>query len=270
MNLQAHADTVTVVPMSLPFPVAPTGIPYVTSAQMREVDRAMIDDFGITLLQMMENAGRNLADVVIHTVLDGEGHRKKVVVAAGPGGNGGGGLVAARHLHNRGCQVSVVLTAHEKRFSDAVHHQLNILRNSGVVVERVEQSETGELSKTVDEADVIIDALFGYSLIGSPREPAASLICVMNESTTPVVSNDIPTGIDATTGTIYEPAVHATATLTIALPKTGLRFSRARQLAGDLYLGDIAVPPELYLVVLDISVPAIFGASHVVKMPETD
>ena len=234
---------------------------------MREVDRAMIDDFGITLLQMMENAGRNLADVVIHAVLRGLLHGKRVVVAAGPGGNGGGGLVAARHLHNRGCEVSVVLAAREDRVSGAVRHQLNILRSSGV---SIEPAETGEKNESIGQADVIIDALFGYSLSGSPREPAASLIRVVNESAAPVVSNDIPTGIDATTGTVYEPAIRATATVTIALPKTGLLPSDARRMTGDLYLGDISVPPELYLAVLDISVPTIFAASQVVKMPEPD
>ena len=237
---------------------------------MREVDRAMIDDFGITLLQMMENAGRNLADVVIHTVLAGLGggpHGKRVVVAAGPGGNSGGGLVAARNLHNRGCEVLVVLAAQEDRVSDAVRHQLNILRSSGVLIE---PAETGEKNESIGQADVIIDALFGYSLNGAPREPAASLIRTINESGIPVVSNDIPTGIDATTGTVHHPAIRATATVTIALPKTGLLPADARRMTGVLYLGDISVPPELYLAVLDISVPTIFAASQVVKMPEPD
>lgn len=230
----------------------------------------MIDDFGITLLQMMENAGRNLADVVIHTVLAGLGggpRGRRIVVAAGPGGNSGGGLVAARHLHNRGCEVSVVLAANEDRVSGAVRHQLNILRSSGV---SIEPAETGETNRSVGEADAIIDALFGYSLSGSPRDPAASLIRVVNKSGAPVVSNDIPTGIDATTGTVHEPAIRATATVTIALPKTGLLASYARRLAGDLYLGDISVPPELYEAVLDVSVPAIFDTSQIVKMPDRD
>ena len=256
--------------MDRSFPTAPTGIPFITTAQMIEVDRAMIDDFGITLLQMMENAGRNLADVVLGTVLAGLGggpQGRRVVVAAGPGGNSGGGLVAARHLHNRGCEVSVVLAAQEDRVSDAVRHQLNILRNSGV---SIEPAETGEISGSLGRADVIIDALFGYSLSGSPRDPAASLIRVTNESGAPVVSNDIPTGIDATTGTVYEPAIRATATVTIALPKTGLLSSDARRLTGDLYLGDISVPPELYEAALDITVPAIFAAGQVVKMPASD
>lgn len=253
--------------MSDLFPVAPHDVPHVTAAQMREVDRAMIDDFGVTLLQMMENAGRNLAEVVVHIVLGGESRGKRVVVAAGPGGNGGGGLVAARHLHNRGCGVSVILGGDEERVTDSVRHQLNILRNSGV---SVESAETGEQNKSIGETDVIIDALFGYSLSGSPRDPAASLIRAINESGVPVVSNDIPSGVDSTSGAVHEPAIRAIATVTIALPKTGLLATDAGQLAGVLYLGDISVPPQLYERVLGIPVPPIFATGHVVKLAASD
>jgi NAD(P)H-hydrate epimerase len=72
------------------------------------------------------------------------------------------------------------------------------------------------------------------------------LIRQINESETPVTSNDIPSGIDATSGEVYDPAVKATATVTIALPKTGLRNSEASRLICDLYLGDISVPAEFY------------------------
>jgi len=255
--------------MKQQFPTAPPGIPYITTAQMIEVDRAMIDDFGITLLQMMENAGRNVAEVVTNGVIPGSGgpdspagarRDRRIVVAAGPGGNGGGGLVAARHLHNRGYDVSVLLAADEARVIDAVRHQLHILRSSGVAVVPAGGSD-------LNDADLVIDALFGYSLDGPPREPAATLIRAMNGSGLPVVSNDIPTGLDATTGSIHEPAVRAVATVTIALPKTGLAPPGARQLAGDLYLGDISVPPELYEAALDLRVPTIFTTSPVVKMP---
>ena len=115
---------------------------------------------------------------------------------------------------------------------------------------------------------MVIDALFGYSLAGSPRDPAASLIRAINESGVPVVSNDIPTGIDATTGTVYAPAIRASATVTIALPKTGLVSADARRLTGDLYLGDIAVPPELYRAAMGITVPVIFASGPIVKMPD--
>ena len=79
-------------------------VPAVSTAQMREVDRSMPEDFGIDLARMMENAGRNLADLGQALVTP-----RTAIVLAGPGGNGGGGLAAARHLHNRGVTVSVML-----------------------------------------------------------------------------------------------------------------------------------------------------------------
>ncbi len=151
------------------------------------------------------------------------------------------------------------MAADEGRASDAVRHQLNILRSSGV---SVDTWEGGVLAGT----DVIVDAIFGYSLDGPMREPAASLVQAINESGAPVVSNDIPTGIDATSGAIHEPAIHATATVTIALPKTGLLPDGARLLTGDLYLGDISVPSGLYERSLGIAVAKIFAESQIVKI----
>ena len=229
----------------------------------------MIDDFGITLLQMMENAGRNLAEVVVRTVLAGQPGGMRVLVAAGPGGNGGGGLVAARHLHNRGCEVSVVLAAEEERVTNAVRQQLRSLRASGISVKTVKTGDSTDHG-AIDDADVIIDALLGYSLDGPPRGSAASLVRTINDSGVPVVANDIPSGIDSTTGIAYDPAIDAAATVTIALPKTGMRSDDARRLVGDLYLGDIAVPPGLYERSLGISVSPIFTEGQVVKIPATD
>lgn len=102
-------------------------VPAVTAAQMREVDRAMTEDFGIELVQMMENAGRNLADLAWTRYRPGT-----VVVLAGPGGNGGGGLAAARHLLNRGADVTVVLSKGE--LAPVPAHQLAIARRMGIPV----------------------------------------------------------------------------------------------------------------------------------------
>ncbi len=85
-------------------------IPTVTTEQMREVDRAMVEDYGIDLLQMMENAGRNLAALARRRFLDGDVAGRRVIVLAGSGGNGGGGMVAARYLHNWGAEIDVLTT----------------------------------------------------------------------------------------------------------------------------------------------------------------
>jgi hypothetical protein len=125
--------------------------PELTAAQMREVDRIMIEELGIDLLQMMELAGAHLADLAVRMV----GPRTATVLA-GTGGNGGGGLVAARHLANRGVRAAVTL-AGSPAAGTVTAHQLDILGRIGVPV-----------VKDPPGADVVLDALIGYSLRGDP------------------------------------------------------------------------------------------------------
>ncbi len=206
---------------------------------MREVDRAMIEDFHISLLQMMENAGRNLAVLARERFFEGEPAGKKVIVLAGSGGNGGGGLAGGRHLANAGADVEVILAAPRERFTEAPASQLEVFERSDVPISEF-------VGEDLPEADLLIDAVFGYSMRGDPREPSSQLIDAANSHPTPIISNDIPSGIEATSGRVGSPSISADATLTIALPKTGLREGAAREQVGELYLGDIAVPPELY------------------------
>jgi len=103
-------------------------VPAVTADQMREVDRIAVEEFGLGILQMMENAGRNLAENVLD-MLDGD--RGEVAILAGSGGNGGGGLCCARHLHNRGFTVWVVLSK-AAALTGAARNQLQILQAAGL------------------------------------------------------------------------------------------------------------------------------------------
>lgn len=203
-------------------------IPALTEQQMREVDRIMVDDLGIELMQMMENAGRNLAALALRRFKPGS-----VIVLAGPGGNGGGGLVAARHLANRGVVVYVALSRQADEFGGVPAHQLAILERMQVPI--MVGSTTG--------AELIIDALIGYSLRGDPRGDTRDLIDWANQSGSPVLSLDTPSGLNVTTGEAANPCVSATATMTLALPKVGLL--EATQV-GELWLADISVPPSVY------------------------
>ncbi len=111
------------------WPDAPRPLPTVDRAQMEEIDRIMVDDLGIELLQMMENAGANLARLARERFSPSH-----VLVAAGTGGNGGGGLVAARHLHNAGITVSVVTTRPSDAYRGVPAHQLGIVERMGLTV----------------------------------------------------------------------------------------------------------------------------------------
>jgi NAD(P)H-hydrate epimerase len=233
-------------------------IPSVTESQMREVDRIAVEDFGLGILQMMENAGRNLASLALRIAKGNQAaHRDlKFVIAAGTGGNGGGGLCAARHLHNRGFSVALLLTKPVESYSGPAGVQLNILRNAGLVPSPPEQ-----INEELSSANIILDALIGYSLIGAPGGRTKKLIEAINASGKPVLSLDLPSGLDATTGKTPGAVVSASATLTLALPKPGL----VDLIAGELYLADIGIPPEVYAP-LGIYLTPFFGPKYIVQL----
>jgi NAD(P)H-hydrate epimerase len=219
---------------------------WLTADQMREVDRLTIDRFGVDLTRMMENAGHSLAELAISLA-----RPSSVVVLAGGGGNGGGGLVAARHLANRGVAVEVVLASPDQ-MTPVPAAQLAILTRMGVAV--------------VDEpqaAGAIIDALVGYSLRGRPEGRVAELVSWANAAEGTTISLDVPTGLDATTGRAEGVCVRADATLTLAMPKAGLRTAPE---VGDLFLADISVPPEVYLELGFPRRASPFGSSSTVQV----
>jgi NAD(P)H-hydrate epimerase len=116
-------------------------------------------------------------------------------------------------------------------------------------------------------ADLVVDGLIGYSLEGPPRDRAAELIQWANDSPAPILALDAPSGSDTTSGRIFDPAMVATATLTLALPKEGLRHPDASWHVGELYVGDISVPPQLYRrPPLNLDVGPIFAHSDVVRL----
>jgi NAD(P)H-hydrate epimerase len=235
-------------------------LPALTTAQMIEVDRAMMADYQITLLQMMENAGRNLAHLARERFLAGDPRGQKVVVLAGTGGNGGGALVCARRLHNYGADVQLFTTKADEAFAPVPGQQLAILRRMGVPVAPAAAVEA-------TTAVLIIDGLIGYSLRGRPRGAAADLIQWANQQALPILVLDTPSGLDATGGAIYEPAIRATATLTLALPKVGLLSETAVGHVGELYLADISVPPALYAGPgLQLDVGPIFASADIVRI----
>lgn len=213
-------------------------LPAVTVEQMQEVDRIMVDELGIGLIQMMENAGRLLARHIVDQYAP-----SSVLILAGPGGNGGGALVAARNLANWGVDVTITLSSTE--LAPVAALQAAIVRRMGITV--------GEPRS----ADVIADGLVGYSLAGPARGRAAVLIAQANSAVAPTVALDVPSGLDPDTGVPPGVAVEAASTVTLAAPKAGLIGS---PLVGDLWLADISVPPSVFAQ-LGIDVPADTFAS---------
>lgn len=234
-------------PVEPSYPVITAGdLPSVTSDQMREVDRLAVDEFGLQLLQMMENAGRALADAALR--LFGPA---TATVVAGPGGNGGGGLAAARHLINRGVEVDMCLLLPVDQMNAEAAGQAKILAAMRVVT-----------VEDIGSPDLVVDAIFGYGLSRAPTGRAKWLIEQMNEGVSPVLSLDLPSGLDATTGRAPGAAVMAGATLTLALPKSGLL---GVERVGDLYLADLSIPAGVYERA-GIEHRLIFDRSQIVRL----
>ena len=230
-------------------------IPVLTTPQMVEVDRLMIEEYQIELIQMMENAGRNFAELA-RRQLGGLVVGKSIAILCGAGNNGGGGFVAARHLHNWGANVSLKLAFNPSRLKEIPAHQWRILMQMGL-----DSNKEPDLPK----ADLILDTLIGYGLSGDPRQPVAGWIDKANEAGRPILALDAPSGLDTTSGIPGNPCIKAAATLTLALPKTGLLTREAKVYVGDLYLADISVPPELYQH-LGIEVPNLFEKDTILKV----
>jgi NAD(P)H-hydrate epimerase len=210
-------------------------VPWLSVEQMRAVDRMMVDELGISLVRMMENAGRSLAQVA-RDLLRGDARGRSIVVLAGPGGNGGGGLVAARHLTVAGAKVAVALAAPLDRFAPVPAEQLAIARRIGIPID--------EGSGALGEPELVIDAVLGYGQQGAPRGRAAELI--RWSAGRRVLALDVPSGLELADGTLHAPHVVAEGTMTLAAPKTGLAGAGAAEAVGRLFLADISVPSLVY------------------------
>lgn len=193
--------------------VSADSLPWLTVEQMVEADWLAIDEFGITLLQMMEHAGSALAELVVRVAPEG-----RITVLAGGGNNGGGGLCAARHLLARGRDVEIVLAS--ERPGTAVAHHLATLAAMGI------------LPSDHPNGDVAVDALVGYGLSGALHGSAAELAEWANDH--PTLSLDLPSGFG------FEGTIRPAATLTLALPKKSLRG------LSPLYLADLGLPKALW------------------------
>jgi len=224
----------------------------VTTTQMIEIDRIVIEETGPNLYQMMENAGRNLCMLTIEK-LGNDWNKAKILVLAGTGGNGGGGICAARHLANRGADVTVCITD-AARLKEVPARQFHILRGTAANVIKVEDLDQ-------QYPDIILDAIIGYSLKGKPAGNSLKMIRWVNQQQAPVISLDVPSGIDASTGKQAFNHIQPTATLTLALPKTGL----LPEVSGELFLADIGIPGKVYQQMqLDYTSP--FGKDYLVKL----
>lgn len=231
-------------------------VPAVTADQMVEVDRIALEETGPTRFQMMENTGRHLAqqaldclqitelsEVVSETTSNppSTASPRRVVVLAGGGMNGGGGICAARHLANQGLEVYLCL-ANVAALTDISRWQYHLFQESLGEQVTVEELMSDRWPLEHGKADLIVDALMGCRVPQAPQGNDLALINWANGEETPILSLDIPSGMDATQGATPGAVMRARWTMTLALPKTGLH----PDMTGELILADIGIPAKTY------------------------
>ena len=226
------------------------GIPYppgeaLTCQEIRELDVLAIEHVGIPGVVLMENAGRGIAEFVYGTLVDPGASR--VVILCGPGNNGGDGFVVARHLHNAGVNVDVVLAAPSEKSQGDAGVNLKVLeRMQFGFVRAFDAPGLEEARRAMLDADVIVDGLLGTGSKGAPRGVAATLIELANTAPRARrIAIDIPSGLDADTGTVHEPCFRADATVTMVAPKTGFTRGAGPGVVGRVVTVDIGTPREL-------------------------
>ncbi len=226
------------------------GIPYkagrtLRCAEIREIDRRAIEEFGIPGIVLMENAGRAVAEVVYDGLKDARAAR--VVVLCGTGNNGGDGFVVARHLHNARVDVAIVLAgAAEKSRGDAGAN-LSVTQRMGIdFIAAYEPSGRAAAVGQMASADVIVDALLGTGTTGAPRGSIAELIEAANDlQRARRIAIDVPSGLDADTGAVHRPCFRADVTVTMVARKAGFYEPAAAEVLGEVVVVDIGAPRVL-------------------------
>jgi len=208
----------------------------ITSRDMRALE-VNAEYFGLSLLQLMENAGHAVAAETINRFQK----NKKATIFCGLGGNGGDGFVAARHLLAADFEVDVVLIGSSRDIShEAADHNWGILQSLDKV-RLQEVSDSALMPKTT--SGVVIDALLGTGTKGKLRPPISKAVDYMNSLNACRIAIDIPTGIDSDTGEVLGTAVKADLTITFHKAKTGL--DKAKKYVGELVIADIGLPKEM-------------------------
>ena len=216
---------------------AKTKIPAITSSDMRALE-VNAQYFGVSLLQLMENAGRTVAQETIRRFQK----NKKAAIFCGLGGNGGDGFVAARHLLVAGFDVTVILVGRARDIAhEAALCNWNILQSIKDKITLIEVADSALIPKV--NVGIVIDALLGIGTKGKLKPPISKVVDYINSLNACRVAVDIPTGIDSDTGEVLGTAVKADLTITFHKAKAGL--DKAKKYVGELIVADIGLPMEL-------------------------
>jgi len=214
-------------------------IPVLTSAEAQSSDRLLVER-GTSVETLVERAGLAVARTASATA--GGSYGRRAVIVCGKGNNGGDGLVASRHLAAWGMAVDVFLLSEPDALGSSAHAQLEIASRAGITP-RAGSAEG--IARALDRSDVAIDAIFGTGFRGVPEALHLDAIEALNAGSAPVVSVDVPSGVEGDTGAVRGVAVSADVTVAMAAPKLGDVLLPGAAHAGVLEIADIGIPSEV-------------------------
>ncbi len=214
---------------------------YLSRQQSRQVDQIAIEQFGMSGLVLMENAGRGCADTLCLLGVVGP-----VVICCGKGNNAGDGFVIARHLELRGHRARVLLWSSPQELPADAAANYAILSKSGAELWPAPlEDHGGWLAGQLQGAEWIVDALLGTGARGEPRAPLDEAIELMNAAAARRLAVDLPSGLDCDTGQASRHTFRADHTCTFVAAKQGFRAAAARPYVGRLHVVDIGAPRQV-------------------------
>jgi NAD(P)H-hydrate epimerase len=216
---------------------------YIGIREARKLDRYARDELGISGLILMENAGREAAEVACDMLF---AKRKYVVFLCGKGNNAGDGFVCARHLITKKIPLFVFIVEDPSVLKGNTLVNYLILEKMKAKIYSLKGNPFGSFfRKKLKDAGLIIDGLFGIGLSGEVKEPYRAVIGLINAAGRPVLSLDIPSGLDADSGKPLGISVKATRTVTFILPKKGFIRNKGPLYTGEVIVRNISVPEKL-------------------------
>ena len=212
--------------------------------QLKILDKKAQEDYGISGLMLMENAGLRASDIAIKLL---KKRKSKIVfIFCGPGNNGGDGFVVARHLINHDLKVRVFsLNKSDNIKGDALINYQILQKMNAQIIELPSVLYLGNASDALNKAGLIIDAVFGIGLNKNIEGFIEEVILEINKTAVPVLSLDVPSGLCATTGRVFGCCVNAHTTITFAALKKGFYKQEGLKKTGKVIVADISIPREL-------------------------